>query len=225
MAKVGELWAIVMPVKVFREFKDGTVDVCDEDGNCFKTIVENLTNKIDNNMKAMKDACLTVAKDLLKANNKVTTLEVKVQARRDYPYFFWDQKTVSSFMDQFAGDGIMTYTDNGTYRTYSLLNPPITVPSVSAKPLTKTVVAGKGTANTVSTTGLTVSKVQKTKIDLWKLQQLIGQPKFAGLTLANGTVVTRQDIKNQKKSPLGYANPKLGKIKSVVVGTTQYNVK
>ncbi len=174
----------------------------------------------------MKDACLTVAKDLLKANNKVTTLEVKVQARRDYPYFFWDQKTVSAFMDQFAGDGLMSYTDNGTYRTYSLLKPAISAPSVAAKPaLTKRVVAGKGTANTVSTTGLLVAKVKKTKIDTYKLQSLIADPQFNGLVLANGATVTRVDIKNQKKSPLGYATPKLGKIKSVIVGATQYNVK
>lgn len=237
MAKIGDLVKLIRGFKVFRKFNDGTFDVCDDNGNCLK-VTQNeiyLQNKTIT-MKAMKDACLTVAYQLAKANNTVTTLEIKTELRRDYPYFYWTQDAVSKIMDSLAGDGIFTYKDNGTYRIYSLASAapytgrtmagfsrPVTNPTLS-----KTVKAGKGTANTTSVASLSqkgIVKVQKTKIDWQRVLQLANNPQFAGVILANGNTVSKSDIKNQKKSPLGYISPKLGRIKSIVVGNTQYNVK
>lgn len=227
--KQGDIVRTLRPFRIYKENTDGTVEICDDNGNCLRAVVKELYFSIDKTeliMKAMKDAVLTVAKDLAKANNTVTTLDIKIQLRRDYPYYFWDQSTVSKYMDGLAGDGLFTYKDNGTYRIYSLVNPPASAPaSVPAKTVTKTVVAGKGTANTVSVTSPAVVKVLKNKINTYKLLALANDPNFSAFVLRDGTTVSKSTIKGQKKSPLGYANPKLGKIKSVVVGTTQYNVK
>lgn len=216
--KVGDEVVLIEPFKVFRLLSDGRLDICDSDGNCISVNPNQVMLKTTN-MKAMKDAVLKVAQDLAKAKNTVTTLEIKVELRRDYPYYFWDQKVVSLYMDQLAGDGVFTYTDNGTYRTYSLVGiKPVSVPVTKSL---NTIIITKS----VSSLAGGVVKVQKTRIDHHQLLKLVANQKFVGLTLANGTVVSRQDIKRQKKSPLGYASPKLGKIKSIVVGTTQYNVK
>lgn len=228
--KVGDNIEITIQFRVFRVFPDGLIDICDADGNCL-TVNSNHVKIKQTDMKAMKDACLTVAKQLAKANNTVTTLEIKTELRRDYPYFYWTQDVVSKIMDSLAGDGIFTYKDNSTYRIYSLasvvsytgrtmagFSRPVTNPTLS-----KTVKAGKGTVNTVLNTSTV--KVQKTKIDWQRVLQLANNPQFAGVTLANGNTVSKSDIKNQKKSPLGYISPKLGRIKSIVVGNTQYNVK
>lgn len=219
MAQIGDVYALILPVKVFKDFGDGTLDVCDADGNCFRTIKEILTTKIDNNMKQMKDACLSVAKDLAKATNTVTTLDIKVQLRRDYPYYFWTQDVVSKIMDSLAGDGIFSYTDNGTYRIYSLVGAPVT-----STPLTKTVKASP--ANTVSVASVAggSAKVSRKKIGWPQVLNLAASPKFKAVTLANGTVVDRVAIKGQKKSTLGYITPKQGRIASIIVGDTQYNV-
>lgn len=219
------MWNLVIPVKVFRDFQDGTFDVCDEDGNCFRTLKSNLVQKINNKMKAMKDAVLKVAQDLAKANNTVTTLEIKTELRRDYPYYFWDQKTVSAYMDQLAGDGLFTYTDNGTYRIYSLAGKTVTTSTATKATKTITVKAGKGTANTVSVSGGTPVSVASRKINTAKLLALAANPNFVAVTLADGKTVNRATIKGMKKSPAGYISPKVGRIASIVVGTTQYNVK
>ena len=105
--KIGDEVVLVEPFKVFRLLADGRLDVCDSEGNCISVNPNQVTLK-QTNMKAMKNAVLGTAKDLLKANNTVTTLEIKQQLRKDYPYFYWDQSTVSKFMDGFAGDGIFT---------------------------------------------------------------------------------------------------------------------
>lgn len=216
--KVGDEVRIMRPFKVYRSNPGGVIDICDADGNCLSA-KENELLKLSNNMKSMKDACLTVAKDLAKAKNTVTTLEIKLQARRDYPYFYWTQEVVSKLMDSLAGDGIFTYTDNGTYRIYSLVN---------AQPvLTKTVVAGPKTANTISTsvTSIAGQPIYGRKISWGKVLSLCSQPDFECVTLANGSTISRATIKGQKKSPVGYVSPKKGRITSVVAGNVRYNVK
>lgn len=94
----------------------------------------------------MKNAALAVANKLLKANNTVTTLEIKVELRKTDPEFFWDQATVSRLMDEFAQAGTFVYTDNGTYRIYS--NP---LSTVSAS---QTAVGVSGSAGCSGTTGI-----------------------------------------------------------------------
>jgi len=222
-----EIGGIVMVIKRFKVFKDygDFIDVCDEDGNCLKVpkkiaFPEDYKNELI--MKAMKDAVLKVAQDLAVAKNTVTTLEIKVILRRDYPYYFWTQDIVSKFMDQLAGDGIFTYTDNGTFRIYSLVN--AVKPAVPTTVLTKTVTASP--ANTVSVASVAggIAKVSKKKIGWAQVLNLAANPNFKAVTLANGTVVDRVAIKSQKKSTLGYISPKQGRIASIVVGNTQYNV-
>ncbi len=222
--KVGDEVQLLIPFKVFRIFPSGLLDICDIGGNCL-TVSEVHVKFKQTDMKQMKDAVLTVAKDLAKANNTVTTLDIKTQLRRDYPYFFWTQDVVSKFMDGLAGDGLFTYKDNGTYRIYSVVNPPLSSGPVGI-PVTKSlaVPAGKGTGNTVSVSASGL-KVRRTKIDASQLLNYASSPQFVSVVLADGTTVYRNTIKAQKKSPVGYITPKLGKIRSIVVGTTQYNVK
>jgi len=55
---------------------------------------------------------------LLEANNSITTLEVKVELRRNHPEFSWLQKDISSFMNEMHLEGDLTYEDNGTFRVY-----------------------------------------------------------------------------------------------------------
>lgn len=84
-----------------------------------------------NKMKQMKQAVLDTAKKLMTPNNRTTTLELKLQLRKDYPNFYWNQDKVSKLMDEFATKGNFTYTDNGTYRTYS--DPTIKIAKVRTK--------------------------------------------------------------------------------------------
>lgn len=214
---------LLVAFRVFRVHTNGNVDICDSEGNCLTTSPSQVSKLKQTDMKAMKDAVLTVATALAKANNTVTTLEIKTELRRDYPYYFWTQDVVSKYMDQLAGDGVFTYTDNGTFRTYSLANQKR---RVATAPLSKTVKAGRKTANTVSATQTATGlKVRRTKIDNTQLLSFANHSQFVAVVLANGTTVTKDNIKAQKKSPVGYISPKQGRIASIIVGTNQYNVK
>lgn len=64
-------------------------------------------------------ALLKAATELLKANNTVTTLELKTKLRKDEAEYYWSQDIVSKMMEELAIEGMLTYTDNGTFRTYS----------------------------------------------------------------------------------------------------------
>lgn len=211
-------------------------------------------NKNTETMKAMKDAVLTVAKGLCKANNTVTTLEVKVELRRDYPYYFWTQQTVSDYMSQLAGDGILTYTDNGTYRTCSLANQ-----SQTAGPVSKSISASNSGTATFSY-GVPVRGIAKVSgkvpsggsITSGSGSQLAtgkrgrGRPRkiaiitqgdalnmasasgFQGVVInrRNGLPIayTKADIKAQKKSPFAFINRSFGKIAQITVDGTTYVV-
>lgn len=117
---------------------------CDETGDCWFVNETDLKpiNKTKMNTQ-MKQAVLDTANKLLKAQNTVTTLEIKTQAIQDYPTFFWTQVFVSDTMKDFEQQLMFTITaDNGTYRTYSgaganyqqVVN---TVPGFIATPKTK----------------------------------------------------------------------------------------
>lgn len=62
---------------------------------------------------------LAAAQKLLGANNTVTTLEIKTELRKTHSQFYWTQDVVSKCMDDFSSQGAFSYTDNGTFRTYS----------------------------------------------------------------------------------------------------------
>lgn len=208
--KIGDEVVLVEPFKVFRLLADGRLDICDSDGNCISVNPNQVTLK-QTNMKAMKDAVLGTAKDLLKANNTVTTLEIKGQLRKDYPYYYWDQSTVSKYMNGFAGDGIFSYTDNGTYRTYSLVN--VTKKAPVIKPTTKTVVY-KAAKSLISKTS-----ARKTVSRSNVLNFVQKASNVEGVYTVTGHYVTTNDIRNQKKSLVGYIRQRPNLIAIQVNGT------
>lgn len=118
-------------VFVFRVFPAlGMYDVCSPiTGDCYTVLEQDVTKtKVrklvkDTTMQMMKNAVLLSADKLLKANNTVTTLEIKTDLIACQPQFYWKQSFVSDTMDEFAQNGKFVYVDhsNGavTYRIYS----------------------------------------------------------------------------------------------------------
>ncbi len=249
--EVGEIVFLLLPVKVMRDWGTKVVDVCDDNGNCLQVSKKALTRdyfKTEYTMKAMRDACLTVAKQLAQANNKVTTLEVKQELRRDYPYYYWSQQVVSDYMAQFAGDGIFTYIDNGTFRTYSLVaNPSLTAGPVSKAVNTKTLVTddddvlGKmagtiPTFNVPSTVRVAKAVTKKrgrpktvsTSISQSDAVIMASDTSFQYITVerkAGPVEYSAAAIKAQKKSAKGFAEREFGKISQIIVANKTYQVK
>lgn len=221
---------LTLTIQVFRDYGNGWVDVCDDDGNCLKVSKKNLHKpfseyciKKEDYMKQMKDAVLTVAKNLLKANNTVTTLEVKTELRRDYPYYFWTQQVVSDYMAQFAGDGIFSYTDNGVYRTYSLATP-ATV-AATAGPVSSSLSGASKVTGKRGRPRKTKATTNPGLIDRKVAQGLVATTGFESFRI-DGKVITRADIRAQKKSPWGYlTTKKLNKMDEITVSGTTYIVK
>lgn len=222
--KIGDEVVLVEPFRVFRLLADGRLDICDSEGNCISVEPNQVTLKqID--MKAMKNAVLSTAKDLLKANNTVTTLEIKLQLRKDFPYYYWDQSTVSKYMDGFAGDGIFHYrnSSDGTHRIYSLMGATgsasyqgVSVPSakvaVPTKSISKIQTKNKMRANQKTVRRSTLSNfVQNT-------------PNIDGVYLVTGKYVTVNDITRQKKSLLGYINQRPNLV-AIQVGNSKITVR
>lgn len=244
--EVGKLVHTFRPFRIYKDHKNGWFEICDDNGNCLTASSTELkkhfyeTLNTDYIMKAMKEACLLVAKQLAKANNTVTTLEVKQELRRDYPYYFWTQDTVSSYMSQFAGDGIFTYSDNGTFRTYSLVSTaqaaatagPVSKSLNSAKTITKQVTGATGYSGTTGVTKPTGTRrrgrPRKTTSNVttrMNVYSLVKDSGFQSLVVA-GQTVNRADIRAQKKSPHGYLTPtKLAKVTAVTVSGTTYQVQ
>lgn len=75
-----------------------------------------MANATDATRKVLVLSC---AQKLLSPNNTVTTLEIKTELRKTYPQYYWTQDVVSKIMNDFSTNKVFTYTDNGTYRTYS----------------------------------------------------------------------------------------------------------
>lgn len=166
----------------------------------------------DNKMtkqQLMKDIVLSTANRLLAANNTVTNLEIKVELIRTDPEFFWTQASISGIMDNLAQTGTFTYTDNGTYRTYS--NPNFTPVAPIAAPVTVT------TATIVSQPVIkkVVKRISKTKaLDLMKNSK--GHFFTAVFVKKDGMerVINCQYLKDQDISSLGLIKVKeTGKLK------------
>ena len=217
--KPNDVVILTRAFKIFRDLGNGQFDVCDTHGNCLQVseneiLISQLNN--GNTMKAMKDAVYTTAKQLLKANNTVTTLEVKNELRRDYPYYFWTQDVVSKFMAQLAGDGVLNYKDNGTYRIYSLAN---TTPakSIPASPIVK-VQSRRKKKKKPSKNGVIFRSSVANFVDG-------ASNSFEAVTLSSGKTVDRNTIRNQKKSLLGYILPKSHNVVSITAAGKTYLVK
>lgn len=208
-------------VEIFRGITSLIWDVCNKKtGDCDWVSAIDLQLQLQNKhknkkaMKAMKDAVLATAKSLAKANNTVTTLEIKNELRRDYPYYFWTQDIVSNFMDQLAGDGLFNYTDNGTYRTYSLIG----APKVNAK------------AKTVATKTVVSKKVlPKSKtISQGAAIAYASNPAFQDVTLKRKSGLVAYSvsiIRNQKKSPQSFVKNNVGNVTAITVANKTYKVK
>lgn len=83
------------------------------------------TTGVDALRKALVLQC---AQTMCKANNTITTLEIKDELRKTQPAYNWRQHLhngvpgVSEIMAEFVNSGVFNVTaDNGTYRTYSLV--------------------------------------------------------------------------------------------------------
>lgn len=220
--KIGDEVVLVEPFKVFRLLPDGRLDICDSEGNCI-SVNQNQVNLKTTNMKAMKDAVLSTAKTLAKANNTVTTLEIKTELRRDYPYYFWTQDVVSKYMDQLAGDGLFTYTDNGTYRIYKLAGKTAAPTSSSTSVFAK--VSGKISTKTSKPIARSKSR-RGGAVNRHSVPSLLNQGSFVFATF-NGSGrsnVTLNDIKAQKKSVSAYITRRLNNLTSINVANRTYKV-
>lgn len=189
------------------------------------------TTKMTTN-QTMKNAVLATAKDLLKANNTVTTLEVKVELRKAFPHFRWKQHTdvstgvpgVSELMAELAVDGEFSFSDNGTYRIYSLVGAGVLGTQSSSQ-----TAAGITGANPISTTtstaiakviNVTAKKAKKTptkakSISKAKALDLIQNSKghffkavFIKKKDGKERTLNGQYVKGQTVSPLGLVRVK-----------------
>jgi hypothetical protein len=229
MIKIGDYVKVIRAFRVFRELGDGQYDICDAHGNCL-TIRENeiyLLNKTTT-MKAMKQAVLTTAKTLLKANNTVTTLEIKTELRRDYPYYYWDQSTVSNYMIQLSGDGLFDYVDNGTFRIYSLPKKKTVTTRVDPSTIQTTNSKRVGSISVGTTPALSIGKQPRNKtVGRSNLLSYVtkNQPIITGVILVSGRNMSIQEIKNQKKSVSGYIKDRISNLKGIEVNGFLVTVK
>jgi TolA-binding protein len=170
--------------------------------------------------KAMKAAVYGSATRLMNVNGRVTTLEVKTDLRIKLPHYFWNQKTVSNFMDQLYNDGKFNFTDNGQYRIYTSNQGGVIVATPVQTTPTKVITSKNSTKNSLP--------IAQT-VDKQKALDLVKQGPFIRATVffKNGPVkqatVDAAIIKAQKKSPFGYLQSK--KIHSIVVGNEIYLVQ
>jgi len=144
---------------------------------------------------AKQEKVLKVAKELCKANNTVTTLEIKNELRRRYSTNKWNQSDISNLMSDFQKDGKFTFTDNGTFRIYSL-------PGSTVSPqLSATVKVSKTKVRPVVTT----QRISKTKA-LEVIENSNGRFFTVSFTKKDGKnrVLNGQYTSDMGKSPLGY---------------------
>ena len=172
-----------------------------------------MASKIIKNV--MQGHMATAMLELLSVNNTVTTLEVKTKLRGDHPEFSWLQKDVSSYMNNLAENDELSYTDNGTFRTYSLVLKKAKKGSVKKK---KTVVAKTVKPTPVKVVAPvkvkpTVTAVRPKRISKTKALELIlgnkGHFFTAEFAKKNGDlrVMNCQALKKQT-SKLGYVTVK-----------------
>lgn len=187
-----------LPIKV--QWDNGEYNLYNvEDLKLFKT--KEMTGTLTSKM--MKDAVQNTAKKLLKANNTVTTLEIKAELRIKYPHFYWTQSSVSSIMDELYHDGLFSFKDNGIYRTYSH---PTATKKVNSTTIKK-VSAPRKVAKAPSV--VAQSTISKTKaLDLIKNSK--GHFFTATFTKKDNTqrTINCQYLKDQTASDLGYVKVK-----------------
>ena len=113
------------------------------------------------NIKQFKlDALKEVAKTLLKANNTVTTLEVKTELRTKYPDLNWEQSEIHDYFEANLNTLFKVVADNGTYRTWSLINYVLPTPT---KTLIKVKLTPKNNPMNTVTTRKPDNRISRTK--------------------------------------------------------------
>jgi hypothetical protein len=168
----------------------------------------NNNSKIETMTKqTMKDAVLTTAKALLVANNTITTLEIKLQLIKDFPYFYWKQVTVSELVDELVTEGKLTVVDdNGTYRTYADPTQPARTGNIATGNST-----GKVTVTTKKVASTPTIKAPKGKtISATKAVELMKNNKGRFFTVTftkkdqSQRTLNGQWVKDQKTNAKGY---------------------
>lgn len=104
----------------------------------------------DAEIQAMKEFVLASARELLKPNNQVTTLEIKNYLRQIMPLQNWEQSFVSNVMTE---SDEFDFVSNGTFKIYSLKTQKdmsaVVVKKVSKTELCNQVINNKGKFITV----------------------------------------------------------------------------
>jgi len=219
-------------VTIYRAFGDNTYDVCGLFGTCWRLFDDEFINTTDISMKQMTDAVINTAKALCKAQNTVTTLEIKAEVIKNHPQFHWTQNFVSATMDDAYEAGMFTYTDtvtNGnTHRIYSDVAP---VTPVTTGALAKTGIRKVGRP-TGSTNKPKATATPKRKVVAVTPTKTIGKTKALELMENNkghfftATFVAKkgertincQYLKDQTYSKLGYV-----KVKEAIKAKAQKN--
>lgn len=139
-----------------------------------------------------------VAKDLAVANNTVTTLEIKTELRKRFSNEKWFQSDISDVMDDLNNESKFSYTDNGTYRVYSLVKTAKTTP-------TPKTIKNMPTTQPKTVQSKVIKKVSRTKaLDL--IKETNG--KFFGVTFTKKDNTERKmrcrTYQDTKPSALGY---------------------
>jgi Asp-tRNA(Asn)/Glu-tRNA(Gln) amidotransferase C subunit len=168
--------------------------------------IKNLLTK--NQIKVMKQSVtvtdvMNTANQLCVANNTATTLEIKNKLRKDFPNKSCTQQFVSDTMRTYANNGLFTFTDNGSYRTYSR----IWSGTTSNKSITLT--------NNKTVKPMTSKRISRSSA-LNMIENSKGQFFTVEFTKQDGTLrkLNGQYVKDQKKSNLGYVLVKeSGKLK------------
>ena len=160
-------------------------------------LIKNKTNKMT---QTPTQKIEQVAKDLAVANNTVTTLEIKTELRKRYQNEKWYQSDISDVMDDLNSESKFSYTDNGTFRVYSLVVKPKTTTSVL-----KTTTKNMSTTKSTTVQNKTVTKISRTKaLDL--IKETNG--KFFGVTFTKKDNTERKmrcrTYQDSKPSVLGY---------------------
>lgn len=185
-------------------------------------------------MKVTKNDVLNTANSLLKANNTVTNLEIKVELRKNHSV---TQKEVSDFMIELTKDGHFTYNDNGTYRIYSNIkqnNKVMTQPrqangrfaSLTSTPSTKAnrISRLKALELMQNSKGhfFTVEFIKKKDNTLRKLNgQYVKDQKLSNL----GYVLVKESSKLKAKDKEPIRNVNLQTLQTLKIGGVLYTVK
>lgn len=199
--KVGDTVGLHIVFEVVRILHDGSYDICNANGDCLRVQPNQilLLNFNNDEMKDMQKAVIATANKLMKAQGQVTTLEIKSDLILNQPQFYWKQSFVSTTMDAYHQAGKVTFTDNGSYRTY---RPASNTGMTSVTP-------GKVLVATPKKAAKTTPKIVGKRISRTKALSLMANNKghffTATFIKANGDerTINCQFMKDQKSAAAG----------------------